>query len=151
MKNMKMKQKKKKYQDKKNVTCTNRIFEILSTKGSFRLIPENFLMFHGILIKDLFDKQDNKYDGVFRDYNISKKEDILDAKSLVCSDFRKIKNTLEYDMRTEREINYKLLIKNEIVDNISFFASRIWQASFYRGKYKKHCSFYRKIFESTWF
>ena len=108
-------------------------------------------MFHGILFKDLFDKQDNKYVGVFRDYNITKKEDILDGKSVVYSDFREIKNTLEYDMRTEREINYKLLIKHEIVDNISSFASRIWQSSFYRGKYKNHCSFYRKIFESTWF
>lgn len=105
----------------------NRMVEILSSRGSFRLIPSNFAMLHGILFKDLFEQLDEKYVGKFRDYNISKKEPILNGKSVVYSDFREIKNTLEYDMETERSIDYKKLNQVEVIKHISNFTSRIWQ------------------------
>lgn len=106
---------------------TNRMVEILSSKGNFRLIPDNFALYHGILFKGVFDQLKEKYVGRFRDYNISKKEPILNGASVIYSDYREIKTTLEYDMRSEREINYLELDKHEVVDNIASFTSRIWQ------------------------
>lgn len=117
------KQKRKKECD----IVTNRMVEILSSKGSFRLIPDNFALYHGILFKNVFDQLDEKYVGKFRDYNISKKEPILNGESVIYSDYREIRNTLEYDMKTEQSIKYNELTKSEIVDNITSFTSKIWQ------------------------
>lgn len=106
---------------------SNRMVEILSSKGSFRLIPDNFALYHGILFKNVFNQLEEKYVGRFRDYNISKKEPILNGESVIYSDYREIKNTLDYDMKTEQSIKYNKLSKSEIIDNITSFTSRIWQ------------------------
>ena len=106
---------------------SNRMVKILSSKGSFRLIPENFALFHGLLFKDIFEQLEEKYVGKFRDFNISKKEPILNGKSVIYSDYNEIKSTLEYDMHTEREIDYNLLYQHEVIDKITNFTSRIWQ------------------------
>lgn len=106
---------------------SNRMVEILSSKGSFRLIPDNFALYHGILFKNVFNQLEEKYVGKFRDYNISKKEPILNGESVIYSDYREIRNTLDYDMKTEQSIKYETLSKSEIIDNITSFTSRIWQ------------------------
>lgn len=106
---------------------TNRMVDILKSKAAFRLIPENFALYHGILFKNVFNQLDEKYVGKFRDYNISKKEAILNGESVAYSDYREIKNTLEYDMNREQKIDYHILSKSEIIDNIVSFTSRIWQ------------------------
>lgn len=106
---------------------TNRMVEILASKGHFRLIPENFCLYHGILFKNVFDQLQEKYVGRFRDYNISKKEPILNGDTVIYSDYREIKTTLEYDLRSENEIDYKQLNKHEIINKITSFTSRIWQ------------------------
>lgn len=106
---------------------SNRMVEILSSKGSFRLIPDNFALYHGILFKNVFNQLEEKYVGKFRDYNISKKEPILNGESVIYSDYREIRNTLDYDMKTEQSIKYDTLSKSEIIDNITSFTSRIWQ------------------------
>ncbi len=117
----------KKKRQKECDIVTNRMVEILSSKASFRLIPEVFALYHGILFKNVFDQLQEKYVGRFRDYNISKKEPILNGDTVIYSDYREIRTTLDYDMKTENEIDYNNLDKHRIIDNISSFTSRIWQ------------------------
>jgi len=105
----------------------NRMAEILSERGSFRLIPGNFALYHGILFKNVFSQLDEKYVGKFRDFNIRKDEPILNGKSVIYLDYREIETTLEYDMKNENDVDYKSLSKHEVVDKISDFTSRIWQ------------------------
>lgn len=106
----------------------NRMVKILSSKGSLRLIPDNFALYHEILFKNVFSQLEEKYVGKFRDYNISKKEPILNGESVIYSDYREIKNTLDYDMKAEQNIKYNTLSKSETIDSITSFTSRIWQA-----------------------
>ena len=105
----------------------NRMVELLSSKGGFRLIPNTFALYHGILFKNLFSQLEEKYVGNFRDFNISKEEPILNGESVKYLDYKEIKSTLEYDMKSENETNYKSLSKNETIDKITDFTSRIWQ------------------------
>lgn len=105
----------------------NRMVDILSSKAGFRLIPNTFALYHGILFKNVFSQLQEKYVGRFRDYNISKKEDILNGKSVMYADYREIGAILDYDMKNENEVNYKTLNKHEVIDKITDFTSRIWQ------------------------
>lgn len=124
---------------------SNRIVEILSSKGSFRLIPENLSLYHSILFKNIFNQLQEKYVGKFRDYNISKDEPILNGQSVIYSDYREIKTTLEYDMKTETEIDYNDLSKHETIDRITSFTSRIWQVHpFFEGNTRTTAVFIEK-------
>lgn len=42
----------------------------------------------------------------FRDFNISKEEPILNGESVKYLDYKEIKSTLEYDMKSENVTNY---------------------------------------------
>lgn len=68
-----------------------------------------------------------KYIGDFRDYNISKKEPVLNGASVRYADFRMISDTLKYDFEEERSQKYLKMSKQAQIKRISTFTSRIWQ------------------------
>lgn len=68
-----------------------------------------------------------KYIGDFRDYNISKKEPVLNGASVRYADFRMISDTLKYDFEEERSQKYLKMSKHAQIKRISTFTSRIWQ------------------------
>lgn len=65
--------------------------------------------------------------GVFRNYNISKNERILNGKSVIYGDYRKIIEYLNYDFERENKIDYKALSSDEKIKKLSKFISSIWQ------------------------
>ena len=65
--------------------------------------------------------------GKLRDYNITKKEWVLNGATILYGSASELRATLDYDFAEEKKISYKNLSKEEIIHNLAFFVSRLWQ------------------------
>ena len=65
--------------------------------------------------------------GKIRDYNISKKEWVLDGDSVSYLNWEDLRMALDYDMEQERHFSYKGLSKDELITHIAHFISDLWQ------------------------
>ena len=68
-----------------------------------------------------------RHAGKIRDYNITKKEWILDGETVLYGNASELRDTLEYDFSEERTFSYKGLSINEIIHHLAVFVSRLWQ------------------------
>ena len=68
-----------------------------------------------------------KHAGIIRDYEISKKEWVLDGASVSYGFAFELKGALELDIQRERDFNYTGMALSEIVKHITQFTSDIWQ------------------------
>lgn len=100
---------------------SSRIAQILSEK-SFNFSPSYLIALHGRLFAGIF-----KFAGKIRDYDISKKEWVLDGDSVMYGAAFELKAALDYDFEQERHFSYKNLTLKETVKHITFFVSRLWQ------------------------
>lgn len=98
-----------------------RIAEIISS-NSFVFSPMEYINIHKRLFLDIYENA-----GKIRDYNISKKEWVLDGKSVIYGNSYNLKEMLEYDFDKEKQFSYKGLNKKEFVNHIARFISDIWQ------------------------
>lgn len=62
-----------------------------------------------------------------RDYNISKKEWVLDGKSVLYGNSFELRAALEYDFEQEKRFSYKELSQDEIIAHLAKFISNLWQ------------------------
>ena len=97
------------------------ITSILSEKA-FSFSPDYFISIHRRLFTGLY-----PFVGQLRDYNISKKEWVLDGASVLYSDSYMIRQTLDYDFAQERAFSYAGVSPADAVKHISGFISGIWQ------------------------
>lgn len=65
--------------------------------------------------------------GKIRDYNITKKEWVLDGATVLYGSASELRATLEYDFSEEKKFSYKNLSMDEIVHHLAVFVSRLWQ------------------------
>lgn len=100
-----------------------RIREILAEK-TFCFTPDLLLSIHKRLFSGVFYKVKA---GQFRDYNISKREWVLDGESVLYANADMIRQTLEYDFGQEKAFDYSKLSKEEAVKHITRFIANIWQ------------------------
>lgn len=100
---------------------SSRIAQILSEK-SFNFSPSYLIALHGKLFAGIF-----KFAGKIRDYDITKKEWVLDGDSVMYGAAFELKAALDYDFEQERHFSYKNLTLEETVKHITFFVSRLWQ------------------------
>ena len=98
-----------------------RIVELIS-EDSFVFSPMEYINIHKRLFMDVFE-----HAGKIRDYNISKKEWVLDGRSVVYGSYFNLKETLEYDFSKEKEFSYIGLSKEELINHIARFISDLWQ------------------------
>lgn len=92
------------------------------------------------------------YVGVFRNYNISKNERILNGKSIIYGDYREIIECLNYDFEKEKKNNYKVLSSDEKIKKLSKFISSIWQVHpFIEGNTRTTAIFLIKYLKSLGF
>lgn len=98
-----------------------RITEILSEKA-FNFSPTELLNIHKRLFKDIFDGA-----GIYRNYNFTKKEWVLNGDTVIYASFDTIKETLEYDFEQEKNFSYKDLSLDESIKHLCRFTSNIWQ------------------------
>lgn len=100
---------------------STRIAQILS-EPSFNFSPSHLIAIHKRLFEGIF-----KFAGKIRDYDITKKEWVLNGDTVMYGAAFELKSALDYDFEQERAFNYKGLSNDEIVKHITFFVSRLWQ------------------------
>ena len=62
-----------------------------------------------------------------RKYNISKKEWVLEGKTVIYGSASELEATLNYDLESEKKFSYKGLDMQEIIHHLAVFVSRLWQ------------------------
>ena len=102
---------------------STRITEVLSEK-SFSFTPNQLLSIHERLFKGVFHKVKA---GKFRDYNITKKEWVLNGDTVLYANADLIRETLNYDFETEKNFDYSKLSKENAVKHLTRFVANIWQ------------------------
>lgn len=68
-----------------------------------------------------------KHAGKIRDYDITKKEWVLNGDTVNYLNSEDLRRALEYDIEQEREFSYKGLSTDEMIAHITRFVSGIWQ------------------------
>lgn len=100
---------------------SSRIAEVLS-ETAFSFLPNEYISIHRKLFQGIY-----KHAGKIRDYNITKKEWVLDGATVIYGSASELRATLEYDFSVERDFSYKGLSMNEIIHHLALFVSRLWQ------------------------
>ena len=100
-----------------------RIREILAEK-TFSFTPALLLSIHKRLFTGVFK---NVNAGKYRDYNITKREWVLDGETVFYADADMISQTLEYDFSQERDFDYSKIDIDEQIKHIARFIANIWQ------------------------
>jgi len=100
---------------------SSRIAQILSEKA-FSFTPNEYISIHRKLFQGIY-----KHAGKIRDYNITKKEWVLDGATVIYGSASELRATLEYDFNREREFSYKNLSMDDIIKHLALFISRLWQ------------------------
>ena len=100
-----------------------RIREILAEK-TFSFTPDLLLSIHKRLFTGVFCRVKA---GHFRDYNISKREWVLDGESVLYANADMIRQTLEYDFGQEKVFDYSKLSIEESIKHLTRFIANIWQ------------------------
>ncbi len=98
-----------------------RITELLN-EPTFVFSKEQLLSIHKRLFKDIY-----KFAGTFRDYNITKKEWILNGETVYYSSCDMIKESLDYDFELEKKYKYG---NNDIytdIKHLARFIANVWQ------------------------
>lgn len=98
-----------------------RIAQLLEDK-SFGFSPITLRNIHKFLFKDIYD-----FAGNYRNYNITKKEDILNGDTVKYVNYQDIESYLDYDFKEEKDFDYSKLNKDELIKHIVKFTSSIWQ------------------------
>ena len=96
-------------------------------ENHFVLSPIALKSIHRRLFEGVFSQINEKYVGNFRDYNITKKESILNGESVRYGEHKEILEYLSYDFEMEKNKNYTKIPKQEWSRHIARFISNIWQ------------------------
>ena len=125
------------------------IYEILNNK-SFRFDYLTLKNYHQRLFCNLNKQKYNP--GVFRLYNITKDEPILNNDTVNYQSYDMIEETLKYDFQEEKKQNYIDFNKEQLIDRICEFTSRIWQVHpFQEGNTRTTAIFIQKYLISMGF
>ena len=100
---------------------SSRIAGILS-ETAFSFSPNEYISIHRKLFQGIY-----KHAGKIRDYNITKKEWVLDGATVMYGSASELRANIEYDFSQEKEFSYKGLSMDEIIHHLAVFISRLWQ------------------------
>ena len=98
-----------------------RIAQLLSHQ-TFGLGSNYLALIHRTLFEGIY-----KFAGIYRDYNISKKELVLKGESVRYEHAPLILPTLKYEFEQEENFSYDNLTMDEMLKHISRFIANIWQ------------------------
>ena len=137
---------------------SSRIAEILF-ETAFSFSPNEYISIHRKLFQGIY-----KHAGKIRDYNITKKEWVLDGATVMYGSASELRATLEYDFSQEKDFSYKGLSMDEIIHHLAVFVSRLWQIQgqqqYFLSNILEHLAFLqpmiflqkmRGILETHWF
>ena len=98
-----------------------RIAALLSERA-FSFTPNEYISIHRKLFTGIY-----SHAGRIRDYNITKKEWVLNGATVLYGSATELRATLDYDFSEEKKFSYKNLSMDEIIHHLAFFISRLWQ------------------------
>ena len=98
-----------------------RMSELLLEKA-FSFTPNEYLSIHRQLFTDIY-----AHAGSIRDYNITKKEWILDGDTVTYGSVSELGATLRYDIEQEKNFSYANLDMSETIRHLATFVARLWQ------------------------
>lgn len=98
-----------------------RIAALLSERA-FSFTPNEYLSIHRKLFTGIY-----SHAGCIRDYNITKKEWVLNGETVLYGSATELWATLNYDFSEEKRFSYKNLSMDEIIHHLAVFVSRLWQ------------------------
>ncbi|MCM1087803.1 MAG: Fic family protein [Muribaculaceae bacterium] len=98
-----------------------RIAALLSERA-FSFTPNEYLSIHRKLFTGIYSQA-----GCIRDYNITKKEWVLNGATVLYGSATELRATLDYDFSEEKKFSYKNLSMDEIIHHLAVFVSRLWQ------------------------
>lgn len=123
-----------------------RIAEILSEQA-FSFTPNEYMSIHRRLFTAIY-----PHAGRLRDYNITKKEWVLDGATVLYGSATELRATLEYDFSEERKFSYRGLSMDEIIRHLALFVSRLWQIhAFGEGNTRTTAVFFIKYLRTLGF
>ena len=100
---------------------SSRIAEILS-ETAFSFSPNEYISIHRRLFRGIY-----KHAGRIRDYNITKKEWVLNGATVMYGSASELRATLEYDFSQEQDFSYRGLSMDGIIHHLAVFVSGLWQ------------------------
>lgn len=106
-------------QEADNVSA--RITKLLSEKA-FSFTSTEYISIHKKLFTGIYD-----HAGLIRDYNITKKEWVLDGQTVIYGTASEIKDTINYDISEEKKFTYQGLSSQDIIVHLAKFVSGLWQ------------------------
>ncbi len=98
-----------------------RIAKILSERA-FSFTPNEYISIHKKLFAGIYG-----HAGKLKDYNITKKEWVLNGATVLYGSASELRATLDYDFSEEKKFSYKNLSMEEIIHHLAVFVSRLWQ------------------------
>ena len=98
-----------------------RIATLLSERA-FSFTPNEYLSIHRKLFNGIY-----SHAGRIRDYNITKKEWVLNGATVLYGSATELRATLDYDFSEEKKFSYKNLTMDDIIHHLAVFVSRLWQ------------------------
>lgn len=123
-----------------------RIAAILSEDAFTFSVPQ-YTGIHRRLFEGLY-----SHAGKIRDYNISKKEWVLDGASVHYGNSLEIKEMLEYDLRQEKEYEYRMDNVSAIIPHLAKFVAGLWQIhAFGEGNTRTTAVFFIKYLRTMGF
>ena len=98
-----------------------RIAALLSERA-FSFTPNEYMSIHRKLFTGIY-----SHAGCIRDYNITKKEWVLNGATVIYGSATELEATLDYDFSEEKKFSYRNLSMDEIIRHLAVFVSRLWQ------------------------
>lgn len=101
--------------------ASRNIKKILSVK-TVDFTTNGFISLHRRIFEGVF-----KHAGQLRDYDITKKEWVLEGDTVNYLNWEDLRRALDYDIKQEREFSYKGLAQDDLITHIAGFVSGLWQ------------------------
>ncbi len=102
------------------------IAKILASK-TFAFNTNGYVSLHRRIFEGVF-----KHAGEIRQYDISKKEWVLEGNSVNYLNWEDLRRALDWDIEQEKNFSYKGLTDDEKIEHITKFISGIWQIHAFR-------------------
>lgn len=102
------------------------IAKILASK-TFAFNTNGYVSLHRRIFEGIF-----KHAGEIRQYDISKKEWVLEGDSVNYLNWEDLRRALDWDIEQEKNFSYKGLTDDEKIEHITKFISGIWQIHAFR-------------------
>ncbi|MCD8292870.1 MAG: Fic family protein [Prevotellaceae bacterium] len=123
-----------------------RITEMIGEKA-FSFSPTQLIAIHRRLFEGIYE-----FAGCIRDYNITKREWVLDGETVYYAGYDTIRETIDYDLKRELDFDYSRVRIDEAIQHLVRFCADLWQIhAFGEGNTRTTAVFFIKYLRTLGF